>query len=717
MKGRRLIGFTASCTIMLGGGAILTGYVALAASTCTVTTAADSGSGSLRDCLTQANATPGAWTISFSAATDGTPIIVASNLPSLGSGTTLILTGNGAGATIVDGSGSHALLSVGGPTTVNSLTLRNGFAAGPAGGAAIHATGSLTVDATTFEANTAEGGGAIATTASLTISGSTFVSNTAAGTFGGAGGAILTSTVTGPLQSLTVDRSIFSANKVAPLSPGSGGQGGAISSDASQITITNTGFNGNVVQGGGAGGAIASFGTLTVGSSTFTGNAVTPSGSVLEAARGGAISSSASIDVSASSFSSNAATGTLDSSGGAIDVPGTGAAIRSSTFTGNSATSTANYAVGGGIASSSSATIVNSIFNGNRSSAPTTSDGGALYLPGLSGFTIDGSSLVGNSAIASSGSAAGGAVYQDFGSGSITNSTLDSNTADGQFSSVGGAAELDPQATFDTVTDTLTGDTFSRNSTHSSSGTAWGGAIDSQYGETLVMTNDTITSNSASGSRPAGGGIADSKFSATSMTNLTVAANSAGGNGDELAIDVGVSVAITGTILTGGHVCNLALPGPSATVTYSIDSDTSCGLAGAGDLSNTDPMLGVLQNNGGPTFTMALLAGSPAIDADGSSCPPPTTDQRGLPRPDSSVSHCDIGAYEVQSVVATPPPTAMSVPVPATGAVQGEPTQLVLGLRLLVLGLALLTLSFAVAARSSLSSELVRCPPPGRRRW
>jgi len=64
-----------------------------------------------------------------------------------------------------------------------------------------------------------------------------------------------------------------------------------------------------------------------------------------------------------------------------------------------------------------------------------------------------------------------------------------------------------------------------------------------------------------------------------------------------------------------------------------------------------DPQLGPLQDNGGPTPTHALLPGSPAIDAGGSDCPPPATDQRGFPRPvdgnDDGVATCDIGAYEL----------------------------------------------------------------------
>jgi hypothetical protein len=52
-------------------------------------------------------------------------------------------------------------------------------------------------------------------------------------------------------------------------------------------------------------------------------------------------------------------------------------------------------------------------------------------------------------------------------------------------------------------------------------------------------------------------------------------------------------------------------------------------------------MLGTLADNGGPTWTQALLPGSPAIGA-ATSCP--ATDQRGYPRP--ATGPCDIGAYE-----------------------------------------------------------------------
>jgi hypothetical protein len=79
----------------------------------------------------------------------------------------------------------------------------------------------------------------------------------------------------------------------------------------------------------------------------------------------------------------------------------------------------------------------------------------------------------------------------------------------------------------------------------------------------------------------------------------------------------------------------------------------------------TNPLLGALANNGGETDTMALLAGSPAIDA-GLLARCPAVDQRGLPRP--QFNGCDIGAFEVQPV--PPPPPAVLKPTIKRGKVK-----------------------------------------------
>ena len=86
---------------------------------------------------------------------------------------------------------------------------------------------------------------------------------------------------------------------------------------------------------------------------------------------------------------------------------------------------------------------------------------------------------------------------------------------------------------------------------------------------------------------------------------------------------------------------------------YNLSSDNTCNFTGPGDLNNTDPKLGTLGNYGGPTQTIPLLAGSPAIDAGNpKGCTDGNghllkTDQRGKPRPDrEDKTGCDMGAYE-----------------------------------------------------------------------
>ncbi|HYZ79352.1 MAG TPA: PxKF domain-containing protein [Gaiellaceae bacterium] len=132
-----------------------------------------------------------------------------------------------------------------------------------------------------------------------------------------------------------------------------------------------------------------------------------------------------------------------------------------------------------------------------------------------------------------------------------------------------------------------------------------GGAI--YTNATVTVTNSTFSGNSSAN----GGGIR-SEFGNVSLQNSIVANSPAGGNCD----------ATFGVIAGLG---NLSWP------------DATCpGI-------NQDPMLGPLADNGGPTQTMALPSGSPAIDAAVlANCP--ATDQRGVSRPQGG--GCDIGAYE-----------------------------------------------------------------------
>ncbi len=166
------------------------------------------------------------------------------------------------------------------------------------------------------------------------------------------------------------------------------------------------------------------------------------------------------------------------------------------------------------------------------------------------------------------------------------------------------------------------------NSTFSGNvSTAWhGGAIFHTDGQ-LTVTNSTFTGNSAPGGTAAGIVVATFGAPANMTVTNTILADNVGGVA--CAIHTEFDGAGPATITSGGH---------------NIDDDGSCNLTAAGDQPNTNPQLGPLADNGGPTLTHALGAGSPAIDtADAGACP--ATDQRGIARPQGG--GCDIGAFEV----------------------------------------------------------------------
>jgi hypothetical protein len=107
-------------------------------------------------------------------------------------------------------------------------------------------------------------------------------------------------------------------------------------------------------------------------------------------------------------------------------------------------------------------------------------------------------------------------------------------------------------------------------------------------------------------------------------------------------------LSLTNTIITGNqwYACEWHASGAVSLVSggHNLVQDDSCNPV-ATDQSFTDALLGPLADNGGPTWTHALLPGSPAIDAaDDAVCP--ATDQRGVLRPQGAA--CDIGSYELE---------------------------------------------------------------------
>ena len=128
-------------------------------------------------------------------------------------------------------------------------------------------------------------------------------------------------------------------------------------------------------------------------------------------------------------------------------------------------------------------------------------------------------------------------------------------------------------------------------------------------------------------------------------------------------------VEISNIILNaGGSGENIFNDGGTVTsLGYNLSSDDGGGyLTGPGDQINTNPLLGPLQDNGGSTFTHALLPGSPAIDAgDPNFHPPPFNDQRGCPFDRVFNGRIDIGSFETQPPRRPcPTPRSRSTPVP-----------------------------------------------------
>ena len=231
----------------------------------------------------------------------------------------------------------------------------------------------------------------------------------------------------------------------------------------------------------------------------------------------------------------------------------------------------------------------------------------------LDGFTVS----AGNANDSNTTNASGGGMYNNTGSPTLMNVTFNGNSA-----GLGGGMVNTSSSP------TLTNVTFSGNSAEI------GGGMGNQFSSPNLL-NVTFNGNVAT---EAGGGMVNRGLDNPVLTNVTFSNNSApaGGGG---GISNNGNPIIRNSILwgnTGGEIFNL---GGTPVVTNSI---VQGGYTGTGNL-DVNPLLGPLQDNGGFTQTMALGAGSPAIDAgDDGVCP--TTDQRGVTRPQGG--HCDIGAYE-----------------------------------------------------------------------
>ncbi len=272
------------------------------------------------------------------------------------------------------------------------------------------------------------------------------------------------------------------------------------------------------------------------------------------------------------------------------------------------------------------------IQNGSYYGTIYSGNGGGVYVGETSAVTLNDCAIVNNGADCGAGIYNLGTLY-------MNRCCVSGNSAQyqggGIFNSSSGLVNL-------------TNCTISGNTGLEIDGCSGGGI----YNEgAMAILNCTITYNSVAGvSMSVGGGFADYSTQPMTFKNTIVANNHAGND----HYNNGWSDGNDGRIIT-------------TSLGYNIDSENSCSFNQSTDKINTDPLLGLLQNNDGSTSTHAITIASPAYNS-GTNNGAPATDQRGVVRPQARAY--DIGAFEL--VPPAPPPPPPPVEPPYTGIGTGS---------------------------------------------
>jgi hypothetical protein len=385
------------------------------------------------------------------------------------------------------------------------------------------------------------------------------------------------------------------------------------------LTITN-GYAQDATDDGG--GILNDRSTLTVSNCVFSGNQCCSGGGIYNNAYEGG---SATLLVSSCAFSNNSAA----YGGGLFNEAGFGSAsawVNNSTFSGNIGGSYGGAIVNDGISTTNATLVVSNCTFGSNS---TGGAGGAIANYDFGTVTAINSTFTNNQAFY------GGALYIDGGYANATitvnNCTISGNSA--QFSGGG----LFSQAHNGVATTRVLNSTISGNSILDPNGGGGGIYNDGRYytgAPLVVVLNSTLSGNSGAN----GGGIYNAATSGSATLNIGSTILKTGGSGASLVNDAGVVTSLG----------------------YNLSSDNGGGwLTNTTDQINTDPKLGPLQNNGGPTFTHVLSMDSPALDK-GKNLAGSPTDQRGSARiVDLCIANAlggdgsDIGAFELLVTIPT----------------------------------------------------------------
>ena len=477
----------------------------------------------------------------------------------------------------------------------------------------------------------------------------------------GAGSGTITIDGSSPSTPLTIDGG--SAGRIFQIDSGV------------QAVLTNLVLQDGRVSNSLSGGAILNSGTLTMSNSTISGNAASGSG--------GGVENSGSLVLSNDVFSSNDANtggGGVDNDGGSVTASdctftdnfsgASGGAISNEnlgTLTVGGSTFSADHSIldGGAINNSATATLSNDIFVNLPGSGAATS-GGAIDNQGA--LTLTNSLVSGCDANSAGGIANSGTAL-------ITNSTISDNNAG---TAAGGGIDNLSGGTL-----TLTSSTISGNDTGSNG--LGGGGIENSSGGTLTVSNSTISGNSTENNKGSGGGIENQSGGTVTVADSTISGNS--------TVELGGGINNAGTLTPAEqhsgrqygsqqqhdsrhqrHDHHGQRQQPAGNLGQqqhdrSMVNNSTTDPPGPGDVFSNAPLLSAVGNYGGPTQTLALLAGSPAIAAGNAAAANiPATDQRGLPR--LTAGKLDIGAFQTQApglVFTTLGQTALAIAVGRIG--------------------------------------------------